>query len=337
MSAPPKQIDLNLRLICRDCKEFPPNIVEDFSAGDLVCGSCGLVLGNRIIDTRSEWRTFSNDDGGDDPSRVGGPSDGLRDSLEATQISGKDGGSGKAKELNKAHRRAVAGKGERELINAFKEIQSHGEKIGLSKAVIDVAKHLYKKADDKKLTRGKVDGFIAACIYIACRERNAGRTFKEIGALLKIEKKIMARCYKIIQAEGLMDQNQNQNSNNPESHISRFAAHLNFPPEVRSGTLAVRKKKIVAVCGPVVYPNVARKAQELGTLEGKSPITFVAACLFFVSSILQNSRNVHEIAEIAGCTDLTLKNAYRLLYAVKEKLIAGDIRMEQNVKFLPVY
>jgi transcription initiation factor TFIIB len=45
---------------------------QEFSAGDIICGSCGLVLQSHIVDTRSEWRTFSNDDqGGDDPSRVG--------------------------------------------------------------------------------------------------------------------------------------------------------------------------------------------------------------------------------------------------------------------------
>ena len=31
-------------------------IVEEFGSGDLVCGRCGLVLGDRIVDTRSEWR-----------------------------------------------------------------------------------------------------------------------------------------------------------------------------------------------------------------------------------------------------------------------------------------
>lgn len=45
-----------------------PNLVEEFSAGDTICGSCGRVLSERGIDTRSEWRTFSNDDqGNDDP------------------------------------------------------------------------------------------------------------------------------------------------------------------------------------------------------------------------------------------------------------------------------
>jgi transcription initiation factor TFIIB len=46
------QINLNYRLKCRDCQDEIPNIVEDFAAGDLICGNCGLVLGNRVIDTR---------------------------------------------------------------------------------------------------------------------------------------------------------------------------------------------------------------------------------------------------------------------------------------------
>ena len=47
--------------VCPDCKENPQNLVEEFSAGDTICGSCGRVLAERTIDTRSEWRTFSND------------------------------------------------------------------------------------------------------------------------------------------------------------------------------------------------------------------------------------------------------------------------------------
>ena len=48
--------DLAVRLICPECRDPNPNIVEEFSSGDLVCGTCGLVLGDRIVDTRSEWR-----------------------------------------------------------------------------------------------------------------------------------------------------------------------------------------------------------------------------------------------------------------------------------------
>lgn len=48
--------NLSFKLMCRDCQDPVPNIVEDHQQGDLLCGNCGLVLGNRIIDTRSEWR-----------------------------------------------------------------------------------------------------------------------------------------------------------------------------------------------------------------------------------------------------------------------------------------
>lgn len=51
--------DLAVRLICPECRDPNPNIVEEFGSGDLVCGGCGLVLGDRIVDTRSEWRVSS--------------------------------------------------------------------------------------------------------------------------------------------------------------------------------------------------------------------------------------------------------------------------------------
>ncbi|CAI7488742.1 CGH_1_collapsed_G0056860.mRNA.1.CDS.1 [Saccharomyces cerevisiae] len=64
--------NLNIVLTCPECKVYPPKIVERFSEGDVVCALCGLVLSDKLVDTRSEWRTFSNDDhNGDDPSRVG--------------------------------------------------------------------------------------------------------------------------------------------------------------------------------------------------------------------------------------------------------------------------
>jgi len=57
----PKQ-DLAVRLICPECRDSEPNIEEEFSSGDLVCRGCGLVLGDKIVDTRSECE-FGNFEG----------------------------------------------------------------------------------------------------------------------------------------------------------------------------------------------------------------------------------------------------------------------------------
>ncbi|PIO74888.1 TFIIB zinc-binding protein, partial [Teladorsagia circumcincta] len=52
-----------------------PNVhlVEDHRAGDVVCPECGLVVGDRLVDVGTEWRSFSNERSGADPSRVGAP------------------------------------------------------------------------------------------------------------------------------------------------------------------------------------------------------------------------------------------------------------------------
>lgn len=61
---------------CSDCKKST-EVVFDHSAGDTVCSECGLVLESHSIDETSEWRTFANESGDNDPVRVGGPSNPL--------------------------------------------------------------------------------------------------------------------------------------------------------------------------------------------------------------------------------------------------------------------
>lgn len=59
------------KVVCYAHPDSP--LIEDYRAGDMICSECGLVVGDRVIDVGSEWRTFSNEKSGVDPSRVGGP------------------------------------------------------------------------------------------------------------------------------------------------------------------------------------------------------------------------------------------------------------------------
>lgn len=47
---------LSVPLVCPDCRGLNPTNIEGFRAGDLVYAGCGLVLGGRVADARSEWR-----------------------------------------------------------------------------------------------------------------------------------------------------------------------------------------------------------------------------------------------------------------------------------------
>ncbi|XP_056379181.1 transcription initiation factor IIB [Hyla sarda] len=76
------------------CPNHPDAIlVEDYRAGDMICSECGLVVGDRVIDVGSEWRTFSNDKATKDPSRVGDTQNPLLSGGDLTTMIGKGTGS----------------------------------------------------------------------------------------------------------------------------------------------------------------------------------------------------------------------------------------------------
>ncbi|KAI9593243.1 transcription initiation factor IIB [Syncephalis fuscata] len=301
-SGGPHAPDLNIRLICRDCRRDPPNLVECFAEGDLVCGDCGLVLGDRIVDTRSEWRTFSNED--EDPSRVGGSANPLLNGTQLdTIISKLDGGSGASRNLSKTHGRASAVKGERHLVQTYKEISAMCDAIGLPRLIGDAAKHLYKQVDERKLLRGKSnDALIAACIFIACRQEGVTRTFKEICALTKVPKKEIGRCFKALARE--LDTAMLSQDMAGGDLMLRFCSYLSLPAEVKKAAMAV-----------------GERAKDLGTLAGKSPVSIAAACIYMVAGLYGVPRLAKEIAVVAGVSEVTIKNAYKGLHAAREELI----------------
>jgi len=187
----PQREDLNIKLICRDCWEDPPNLVEEFASGAMVCGTCGLILQENIIDTRSEWRTFNNDDqGGDDPSRVGEVANTLYDGDNLTSTIAFDRGNAKSRDLMRAQNKVTEEKGNKNLQEAYNSIDRYAGAINVSSQISNLTKQLYKAAHDGNKFRGKSnDAVIAGCLFIALRQQNVPRSFKEVGQLTTVPKK----------------------------------------------------------------------------------------------------------------------------------------------------
>ncbi|KAF8639987.1 hypothetical protein AX17_001233 [Amanita inopinata Kibby_2008] len=308
--------DLAVRLICPECRDPNPNIVEEFGSGDLVCGNCGLVLGDRIVDTRSEWRTFANDEG-DDPSRVGAASDPLMEGIEQldTVISFRDGGSGIARELQRAASRSQNSRSERNLLTAFRDISSWCDQFSLPKTISDIAKQLYKRSDEEKLLRGKpLDAVIAACIFIACRQAHVPRTFREICNLTNVSKKVLGQCYKALEqafnltpGASAASTNSTSSTTGPENLLVRYCNHLDLQANVQS------------ICSDIIVA-----ARKHGIADGRSPVSIAGGAIYFTCLLLGKTKPVREISTVAGVSEGTIKLVYRLYYAEKEKLVKQE-------------
>ncbi|KAM7270612.1 hypothetical protein ACFE04_029826 [Oxalis oulophora] len=116
---------------CSDCKRHT-EVVFDHSAGDTVCSECGLVLESHSIDETSEWRTFANESGDNDPVRVGGPSNPLlTDGGLSTVIAKPNGASGDYLSSSLGRWQNRGSNPDRGLILAFKTIATMSDRLGL--------------------------------------------------------------------------------------------------------------------------------------------------------------------------------------------------------------
>jgi len=315
--------NLNIKTICKDCKEDPPNLVEEYSSGDLVCGSCGLVISDRTIDIRSEWRTFSNDDqGNDDPSRVGdGANPLLNGSQLQTSIAFGDG-AGRTRDLQRAQNKSSHDKSTKTLMAAYKEIGSHCDAVGIPKNVSDTAKHLFKLVDDAKAFKGKSqDALIAGCIFIACRQCGVARTFREIYALTRVSKKDIGRTFKALEKFFASNKNLSTGGHVPTSEDYKLTTSTSAHDLCLRYTsqLGLKDQKFVKVS-----QGLADKMSTVGDLAGRSPLSVAAACIYMASYLLGKPKSAKEISQVAGVSDGTIRTAYKYLYQERERLIEPE-------------
>lgn len=311
--------NLNITLTCPDCKIYPPDLIERFSEGDIVCGSCGLVLSDRVVDTRSEWRTFSNDDqNGDDPSRVGDASNPLLETEDlSTMISYVPENVRAGRDLNRAQAKSLVDRRDNALSAAYSKISQMCDGYQLPKIVQDGAKEVYKLVYDEKDLRGKSqESIMAAAIFMGCRKAKVARTFKEIWALTNVPKKEIGKVFKLMHRVI-----QSKNDNNPgaysiirdseqttqtsaEDLIRRFCSHLGLSNEVTNAA-----------------EHIARKCKESGILAGRSPITIAATVIYMASLIFEADISPTKIANRTGVSDGTIKTSFKVMYEDRDRLI----------------
>jgi transcription initiation factor TFIIB len=205
----------NGTVTCLSCRSSHQKIVTDTESGETICGNCGIVISDKIEEIGAEWRNFTLlSDQSNNRSRTGMPTSLARHDMGLATIIGRSDRDARGQKIDTPMRYRMnrlriwnvrtqyRSSTDRSLSRAFTGLDRLKDKLGLSNAVVEKAAYIYRKAQEKMLTRGRtVSGILAAAIYISCRELGTPRTLKDISEGSNVKLKEVSRSYRLLYFE----------------------------------------------------------------------------------------------------------------------------------------
>ncbi|BDH79116.1 transcription initiation factor IIB [Methanothermobacter tenebrarum] len=287
---------------CPECGS--EDLRGDYERAEIVCGKCGLVIDDNLLDMGPEWRAFDHEQR-DKRTRVGAPltytihDKGLSTMIDwrNKDIYGRDIPARNRAQwyrLRKWQRKIrISGATERNLAYALSELDRDSSNLGLPRSVREAASMIYRKAVENKLIRGRsIEGVVAASLYAACRRCNVPRTLDEIAEISRVSKKEVGRTYRFLTRE----LNIKLPPTSPVDYVPRFATELGLSGEVQSKAI-----------------EIIEKAMKKGLTSGRGPTGVAAAALYIASVLLGERKTQRDVAEVAGVTEVTIRNRYKEL------------------------
>ncbi|MBU1203990.1 MAG: transcription initiation factor IIB [Nanoarchaeota archaeon] len=297
---------------CPECGSI--NLILHKDRGEVVCKDCGLVIEEKIIDFGQEWREFE-DDKDNKKRRTGAPMTYTKFDRGLGTDVGKKGDvyQLRSKERNKYFRlrkwqHRVSTAIERNLKLALAELKRVTSYLKLPNSVEEEAARIYTMAVQRGLVRGRsMESVVAGALYAACRRYEIPRTLDELSEASGIDKKEIGRTYRFITRElGIRIL-----PSNPVDFIPRFASALKLSAETQSKAV-----------------EILEKAQKAELTSGRGPSGIASASLYVAALINNEKRTQREVADIAGVTEVTIRNRY------KELLKELDLDKEIKKKLL---
>lgn len=281
---------------CPECKSS--NIQYDHIRGESVCGSCGFVISESMIDVTQEWRAFDEDQRSR-RVRTGAVLTPTKHDQGITTEIGKGRGElfkvaskkrAQYYRLAKWHKRLIKSR-DRNLSFALSELQRLVSLLNLSKAVHEKVAKLYQQAVVKGLVRGRsTESIIAALLYTTCREEGAPRTLDEISKSSGINKKDIGKTYRYI-ARKLRIRILPAKA---QDYVPRFGSLLTLSEKVQ-----------------VKAVDVLDEAAKKDVTSGKGPIGVAAAALYIAAVLAGEKKTQREVADVIGVTEVTIRNRYK--------------------------
>jgi transcription initiation factor TFIIB len=260
----------------------------------VVCNECGLVVEESIVHEGPEWRAFDAEQRASRartgaPLKYMSPNKGLVTEIDQYNRDirgGKIAPSQQAQlyRMRKWHKRAsISNSIERNLAIALTELNRVASHLGLSESIRESSALLYRKCVEKGLIRGRqIESVVSAVLYAICRQYGIPRTLDEIAG----------RTYRHITQELELK----IPLTNPRFYITRFITALKLSGETQEKAV-----------------EILDQALKQGLISGRGPMGVAAAAVYIASVMTGERRTQKEVADVAGVTEVTIRNRYREL------------------------
>ncbi len=259
-----------------------------------ICGECSSIIG-KVIDNTAEWRYYGGDSKSDDPSRCGLPTNSLlpKSSLGSMIGGNKFSNNFDIRRIRQYQMWNAMPYNERTLWNVFDKLTGVSLNNGIPQKIVDDAKVLYKRASEKKISRGdNKEGLIASCIYHACLMNNLPRSSKEIAKMFDIDPVILnkgnSRFQTLLQI--------NVVSSSPLDFISRYCSILDM------------KMEDIDKCKKLV-----KFLEDSEIMSDNSPTSSCASILYYYSEKKKLGYVKKQFAEVCNVSEVTVIKGYKLL------------------------
>jgi len=291
--------------------------VTDLESGELICSSCGLVISEKIQETRPEWRAFNNAEV-NDRSRTGIPISLARHDMGLATVIGRTDKDASGRKIDAAMRSTMDrlriwdlrtqahSSTDRNLKKAFEQLDILKGKVGLSDAIIEKSAYIYRKAQERGFIRGRsIPPVLAAVVYIACREMGISRTLNDIAIASNIRRTELSRTYRILVLE--------LDIKVPMVDLMKCIVR------VANKALITEKTKYRAM-------NTLKVVTQNGISAGKDPMGLAASILYLSCLNTGEHKTQLDISSAAGVTEVTVRNRFKDL---KSRLDLSKIHLSQ--------
>jgi len=290
-------------IVCSACNS--DGLITDHESGEVICSKCGLVISDIIQESRADGSAcFTTDEIYDKSRNAGLPNSLARHDMGLSTIIGRPNRDASGHILDAAMRsrmlrlrkwdhriKAIPSSTCGNVKNAFNQLDTSKDKLGLPDTVVEKTAYIYRKAQQRGLVRGRtISAVLYAAMYIACRELGIPKTLKEIAVANNIKRTTLAKSYRLLINKldikiPIVD---------PTKCITKVANKANVNEKT--------KRKAIDI---MYYLN--RKEVPAG----KDPNGIAATVLYIACLYTGEKRTQTNIAQAAGITEMTLRNRYK--------------------------